>query len=44
MRLRWRRFAFIGGFMLVFNYFGNFVGFFSARVERSFRKYKKMWI
>lgn len=43
-RLRWKRFAFVGLFFMVFNYFANFTGFFTARIERSFRKYKKQHI
>jgi hypothetical protein len=39
-----KRFLYIFLFFIAFNYIGNFVGFFLARLERSGRKYKKNFI
>lgn len=44
MRLRWKRFAYIGLIILSFNFLANFFGFLFARTERSSRKYKKQYI
>jgi len=44
MRLRWKRFAYIGLFVLSFTVLANFFGFIFARFERSSRKYKKMYL
>eukprot|EP00347_Sterkiella_histriomuscorum_P002333 403368555 len=44
IRMRWRRFAYLGLFVLAFNYLANFFGFVFARWERSARKYKKQYI
>jgi hypothetical protein len=44
MRTKRRRFFYIFLFVMAFNWFGNVVGFFLARMERSGRKYKKQWI
>jgi hypothetical protein len=42
-RYRWR-ILFIGLFVYMFNIWGNGFGFFAARMERSYRKYKKRWL
>lgn len=39
-----KRFVYGFLFLLAFNLIGNFFGFFTARMERSARKYKKQWI
>lgn len=43
-RTKRRRFLYLFLFILAFNFFGNAVGFLLARMERSARKYKKLWI
>lgn len=43
-RSRRRMFLYLFLFILAFNFLGNVVGFFLARLERSARKYKKQWI
>jgi len=42
-RYKWKLF-FFGLFASAFNYWGNGLGFITARMERSYRKYKKRWI
>ena len=42
-RYRWRLF-FLGLFIYAFHVWGNGLGFFTARIERSYRKYKKRWL
>jgi hypothetical protein len=44
MRLRWKRFAYLGLIVLAFNFLANVFGFIFARVERSSRKYKKLYL
>jgi hypothetical protein len=39
-----RRFLYILLFVLTFNYSANFIGFFTARAERSLKKFRKNWI
>lgn len=43
-RTKRRRFLYIFLFFVAFNYIGNLVGFFLARLERSGRKYKKAFV
>lgn len=43
-RTKRRMFLYLFLFILAFNFLGNVVGFFLARLERSARKYKKQWI
>lgn len=43
-RTKRRRFLYLFLIFVAFNFLGNIVGFFLARMERSARKYKKQWI
>ena len=43
----WRlkfRFLFVGLIYVGFSYWGNVVALFGARLERSFKKYKTLWL
>ena len=42
--MRGRRFLYIFLFIMAFNFLGNGLGFVTARLERSMRKYKKRYI
>ena len=44
MQTKKKRIFFILLFILTFNYTGNIFGFFTSRVERTIKKYKKRWI
>ena len=44
MSTKRKRFLYLFLFFLTFNLTGNMVGFITARLERSARKYKKQWI
>ncbi|CDW80714.1 UNKNOWN [Stylonychia lemnae] len=44
MRMRWKRFAYIGLLIMAFNVLANVFGFVFARIERSSRKYKKIYL